>query len=322
MPHDPRSLTRIIILLVVATTLAAVKVSSSNSPAPPAVFGVFAGSSPAEESIRPFLQIPSDADAHLIEWKLTLYRDPKTAAPANYHLQYKYGLTIPGMPGLAPTARAVERRGLWRIAKGRKGHPEAVVYELDGTVSLFKVSDTILHVLNGDRSLMIGTSGWSYTLNRSDASEARVDPSAETGPSESRTVAPAATGPSVFGIFEGRSPYQGIARELTIAVSPGCAKVKWRVTLYQDPETREPTRYKVESSLHRSAAREGRWTIVRGTGSDPAAIVYRLAPAGSEAPLLLMKGDDHVLFFMDRNLQPLPAHADFSYTLNRRKPSA
>jgi len=47
-----------------------------------------------------------------------------------------------------------------------------------------------------------------------------------------------------------------------------------------------------------------------------------LAPAGSEASLLLMKGDDHVLFFMDRNLQPLTAHADFSYTLNRRKPSA
>jgi hypothetical protein len=322
MPAHLRRLMRSALLVAGATIVAAVELGSSNVRSQPSVSAVFAGSSPAEESIRPFLQIPQDAKADLIEWKLTLHQDPRTAAPANYHLQYTYGLTVPGKPGLGPVARSMERRGSWRIVKGTNARLEAIVYELDGTVSLFRVSDSILHVLNRDRSLMIGTSGWSYTLNRSGDSEARVDPSAETGASESRTISPAATGPSVFGIFEGRSPCQGIARELTIAVSAGCAKVKWRVTLYQDPETREPTSYKVESSLHRSAAREGRWTIVRGTGSDPAAAVYRLAAAGSEAPLLLMKGDDHVLFFMDRNGRPLTANADFSYTLNRRKPAA
>ena len=320
MPIKHRRLSRLAILLAVVIPVLTASTGSSSPPPSPEVFGVFVGSSPAGESIRPLLQIPPDAGAELIEWKLTLYQDPKTGAPARYHLEYKYGMTVPGTPGLGPIARAAERRGSWRIAKGTKGHPEAVTYELHAAVSLFKVSDSVLHVLNGDRSLMIGTGGWSYTLNRSDASEARVDPSADSGPSESRTVSPVATGPSVFGIFEGRTPCQGIARELTIPVSAGCAKVKWRVTLYQDPESRTPAAYKLETSLHRSGAREGRWTIERGAAADPNAVVYRLEPVGKEAALFLLRGDDHVLFFTDQKRRPLTANADFSYTLNRRKP--
>lgn len=320
MPIEQRRLIPLAIRLVVVIPVAAVTVGSSSHPSSPAVFGVFAGSSPAGESIRPLLEIPRDADAELIEWKLTLHQDPKTAAPTDYHLEYKYGLTVPGKPGLGPIARAAERRGSWRIGKGTKGHPDAVTYDLNGAGSLFKVSDHVLHVLNGDRSLMIGTGGWSYTLNRSDASEARVDPSADTSPSESRTVSPVATGPSVFGIFEGRSPCQGIARELTIPVSAGCAKVKWRVTLYHDPESRTPATYKLETTLHRAGVREGRWTIERGAAADPDAVVYRLEPVRNEAALFLLRGDDNVLFLMDHKRRPLTANADFSYTLNRRKP--
>src|SRR5688572_15093312 len=143
MPHDLRRLTRIVTLLIAAMTVAAVEVGSSNSPSP-AVFGVFAGSSPAGASVRPFLQIPRDAEADLIEWRLTLYQDPATAGPTNDHLQDKYGLTVPRKPGLGPVQHSLERRGSWRIARGTKGHLETVVYELEGTVSLFKVSDSIL----------------------------------------------------------------------------------------------------------------------------------------------------------------------------------
>jgi hypothetical protein len=320
MPKANRRVSHIAIVAAVVLTLAAAQADSAHRSSSPAVFGVFVGSSPCGESVRSFLQIPADADAHLIEWKVTLYKHPTTGAPTDYHLQYKYGLTVPNRPGLGPVARTEERRGTWRLAKGTKTDPEGAVYELNGAVSLYKVSDSVLHLLNADRGLMVGTSGWSYTLNRSDASEPRVDPLADAGPDESRSVSPLSTGPTVFGVFEGRSPCQGIARELKIPVRPGCAKVKWRVTLYQDPGSHRPTTYKIDSTLHRSGPREGQWTIVRGAEIAPAGVVYRLAPAGTEAALFLTKGDDNVLFFMDQNRRPLTAHAELSYTLNRRKP--
>jgi hypothetical protein len=74
----------------------------------------------------------------------------------------------------------------------------------------------------------------------------------------------------------------------------------------------------VEDSLHRQGAREGNWTIVRGTETDPNAIVYRLFATTTEAALHLLKGDDNVLFFLNQNLEPLVGHREFSYTLNRR----
>jgi hypothetical protein len=212
----------------------------------------------------------------------------------------------------------LERKGRWTIVKGAKFNADAVVYELKGAVSLFKVDQNLLHVLNRDRSLMIGTGGWSYTLNRNDVLEkpASLPPSTVPVVPE-RTISAVATGPSVFGVFEGRSPGQGIARELKIiADSP---KAKWRVTLYQNPETRAPTTYKVESTLHRKGPREGNWTIVRGTDADSKAVVYRLEPTETEAALFFLKGDDNVLFFLNQDGKPLVGNADFSYTLNRRK---
>lgn len=283
------------------------------------VFGVFAGNSPSGESIRPFLQIPPDANADLIQWKLTLYQHPGTQAPARYRLHCDYGPAVPNLPGLGSKRTTVKREGPWTISRGIKSNPAAVVYDLNGAVSLFRVHPDILHVLDRDRSLMIGTGGWSYTLNRTEASEKPGDPSVPpAGDSESSTISPVSMGPSVFGVFEGRGPCLGIARDLKIAVNGGCIKVKWRITLYQDPGTRRPSTYKLEGSLHRKRARAGTWTVLRGTETDPNAIVYRLAPTETEAALFLLKGDDNVLFFLNQNRRPMVGHAEFSYTLNRR----
>jgi len=130
-------------------------------------------------------------------------------------------------------------------------------------------------------------------------------------------IAPLAAGPTVFAIFEGRSPCHGISRELKLPQHPGCTKVKWRVTLYQDPQTSVPNTYKVEGSLHRRNPREGTWSIVRGAKTDPNAVVYRLGPTPTEAELLLLKADDNILFFLNHDREPMVGHADFSYTLNR-----
>src|SRR5262249_34447610 len=125
---------------------------------------------------------------------------------------------------------------------------------------------------------------------------------------------PLATGPAVFGIFGGRTPSLGIGKELKIRGAERFPRIKWRVTLFQDPDTRAPTTYRIEHSLRpkerrdgktMAIPREGKWAIVRGTASDPKAIVYRLDATKDEAAAFLLKGDDNVLFFLDQGRKPL-----------------
>lgn len=277
-----------------------------------AVFGSFVGTSPCTEAIRPLLDIRSDVKADMIQWKLTLYRDPKTLAPVNYKLHCDYGPAVPNIPGLGKIRSTTEKEGQWIIAKGTKSNPDAMVYELSGGINFFRVDSNILHVLNRDRSLMIGNGGWSYTLNRAENAEKRAK--VPTEPDRSYSISPLATGPTVFGVFEGRTPGRAICRALKIPEDVGGFKVKWRITFYQNTTTRAPTTYKIEGSLHRQRTREGNWSIVR----DRDQVIYRLEPTKTEAALFLLKGDDNVLFFVDDNYQPLAGNAEFSYTLNRR----
>jgi hypothetical protein len=274
----------------------------------------FCGSTPCGGAIREVLRIPADADAELIEWKLTLYKNP-----SRYELRCEYGLTTAGKPGLTRNVKTLERQGTWTMGKGIRSNPEAVIYELNGAMALLEVDANVLHVLNRDRSLMIGTGGWSYTLNRIEHSEKPPDKTLELAqPDMSYKISELATGPTVFGVFEGRTPCLGIARELKSSVHGGCNKVKWRVTLYQNPQTRAPTTYKIEGSLYRPTAREGTWSLTRGTHKDPNATVYQLSPTKTEPALFLLKGDDNVLFFLDQARKSRVGHCEFSYTLNRR----
>jgi len=275
----------------------------------------FSGSTPCDPMVRALLGIPANADAHLMEWKLTLHDAPAPGASANYHLTVRYGTTVPGRPGLGPGHATLEREGTWSSEK--RDTAGRVVYALNGAVGLAGISDDVLHLLNADGSLMVGNGGWSYTLNRDSRAEPRLDPLLATAGAESRTVSPLASGPSVYGVFEGRTPCQGIARQLNIVAPHGCAKAKWRVTLFHDPDTRRPTRYKIESGLHPGGAREGEWTIVRGMGANTS-VAYRLNAAPGEPALFLLRGDENVLFFLDQQLRPLTGHWEFSYTLNRR----
>ncbi|MEZ0541324.1 hypothetical protein [Fibrella arboris] len=125
------------------------------------------------------------------------------------------------------------------------------------------------------------------------------------------------TGPSVLGTFDGRFPCADIARDWKLTVSPDCWKVKWRVTLFQDPVTHQPTTYKLRGILGTAREREGRWTRVQGSQTDPNAEVYQL---DSETPgiyVYLLKGDDNVLFILDQARGFRVGTADLSYTLNR-----
>ncbi|MCI0358899.1 MAG: hypothetical protein L0211_10505 [Planctomycetaceae bacterium] len=289
--------------------------------ADPAVFGVLVGSTPCGESIRTLFKLPENVELPL-RWKLTLRHDPQSHAPTRYFLRCDYQ-TTGALIGSAKKDATFTKEGAWRLGKGTKSNPKAVVYQLDGDMALAQIDRNVAQLLNPDRSLMIGTGGWSYTLCRADAAETPVDPAlANTVPDMSYTISPVATGDNVFGVFEGRTPYQGIARDLGIEPHPGGNKAKWRVTLYQDPKSKAPTTYKVEGTLFKATgAREGKWTMARGTADEPDAAVFELAATKTQAAILLLAGDDNVLFFLDHDRKPLVGHADFSYTLNRRPPA-
>jgi hypothetical protein len=273
------------------------------------VFGIFVGTTPGSQSIRQLLQISSDPEPEVIRWKLTLYQEEKTLASAGYQLRCDYGLTAPGEPGMAKGIKTLERQGVWTRSQGSKSNPAAQ-----------QIDDNVLHVLNPDRSLMIGNGGWSYSLNRAERAEELVDPAlSRFEPDMSYRISALATGPAVAGVFEGRSPCRGIARQLRIPSHPACLKAKWRVTLYQNPETLTPTIYRIEGTFFRRGAVEGTWAHVR-TRNGAGPIVYRLTPGSNGTALYLLKGDDNVLFFLDQKEQLLVGNLYFSYTLNRRAP--
>ena len=182
------------------------------------------------------------------------------------------------------------------------------------SISLRQVSSTLLQLLDGQNHLMVGNSAASYTLNRSDVLDDPGQP--ETIFGESYAPLPRASGSTVIGIFGGRSPCTSILRELRITLNDGCQRLKWRVTLFQDSLTRQPTSYRIEGSLHHRG-REGALRMIRGTAWDPNAVVYQLDGTASEGPMLLWKGDDNVLFMLDQHKQPLVGTIAFSYTLNR-----
>lgn len=122
---------------------------------------------------------------------------------------------------------------------------------------------------------------------------------------------------NIMGVFVGRTPCQEIGKQLSMNVPGDCYKLKWKFTFYQDA-TGKPTTYKLARTMSRSEDLLGKWMITEGIPSDPRAIVYRLVPDKETPEILLLKGDDNVLFFLDNQRQPLTGNNEFSYTLNRK----
>ncbi len=139
-------------------------------------------------------------------------------------------------------------------------------------------------------------------------------------PTKSISIKGIASGNNVYGVFEGRPPCNEIAKQLQIPIEGDCPKLKWRLTLYQDPVTKIPTTYALEGSFFREKERLGKWTTRKGMPSNPGAIVLQL---DSDKPLeyfYFLKGDDNVLFILDENKNFRVGNVNFSYTLNRVDP--
>ncbi|MBD2701168.1 copper resistance protein NlpE N-terminal domain-containing protein [Spirosoma sp. BT702] len=156
--------------------------------------------------------------------------------------------------------------------------------------------------------------GFFFTLaNSIHAQEARL----ANVPSKSNSRKPIASGPLVVGVFAGRFPCSEIAKDWKYPERPECTKVKWAITFFQDSVTHQPTTYHLLGTLNRQAAREGKWSIVKGTKTEPEAIVYQLDPDKPDVSVYLLKGDDNVLFILDQQRKMRVGDDYLSYTLNR-----
>jgi hypothetical protein len=272
--------------------------------------GTFVGTTSAPAELLRFLGAPAGTNAELIEWALSL------TSPSQYTLQASYGLTQPNFPGIQRDRHELTRKGTWAARKGTKWSPSEDVVDLGG-LAFVRVGPYVLHVLSADRSLLTGNGSWSFSLNRLDAAEPAVDPSLPStlGSEGSYTISPLSTGPTVYGVFEGRTPCLGVARLLARTVAPGCSKLKWRLTLYQNPDNRRPTTFKLEGTLYRSDRVEGPLTL-----SDRGVIT--LEGPNRTTLISLLKVNDDAVMFLDQSGNMLVGNASFSYTLERRKSPA
>ncbi|HEX6043189.1 MAG TPA: hypothetical protein VFZ22_01770 [Pyrinomonadaceae bacterium] len=123
----------------------------------------FAGRSPCQEIARE-LKRHVAGDCLKLKWSLQLYRDPQTFQPTTYLLRgtlYRNDSNGTERP----------REGKWKVIRGTKADPNAVIYQLDafgadGPIYLLKGDRGVLFFLANNGYLLVGDKDFSYTLNR------------------------------------------------------------------------------------------------------------------------------------------------------------
>jgi len=316
--------------LFFATTLLAVCFVITNScsqtavPGSSSVHGVFEASTPCDEVSKEMLGISRGTKYELMKWNLTLYQDPKTFAPSDYKLICVYGLPKQGTRDFMEGSQTIELKGKWTIGKGTSENAEAIVYKLNAgnskiSLAFLKPDQNLLHLLDRDKRLMIGTGAWSYTLNRINP----VTPSSSSKFTPTKVLSHIATDSIIVGVFGGRTPCNTVLRELNGISAPGCQIIKCQLTLYQDAKTHTPTTFLLQTIYVAKGdtrySTTGKWTMTQGTKTDPGAIVYQLDSEEPQISLALLKADDNILFFLDKERNFLVGNNYSSYTLNRVK---
>jgi hypothetical protein len=351
-----------------AQTISAQTISAHKQAAKVSAPIIYSGTSPCAGSARAFLQIPSTEKCDWVKWKLSLFNEMLSNGTSKFSLDREHIFFIDNSTSESKGKITIE--GTWKLTKGTKSNSEAQVCQLQSGqkyLSLVKLDNNLLHLLEADKSLMIGDGGQSFTLSinkpaqiagatgavptfagNSAATNSAATNSATTNSATTNNAttnnattnnattnnATTKNSPSITSIkkqilaisdirdtmlhFVGRSPCSEIARNLQIPAGSDCAKIKWNLKLFQDPVNFRPTRYELSRTFHRESIIEGKWQIIKGTSTNPDAIIYQLDP-GSQQSVFLLKGDDNVLFFINPGGGLLVGNQEYSYTLNRRK---
>jgi hypothetical protein len=131
---------------------------------------VFVGSTPCSEHTRPLPGMTLDGGCELILWNLTLFRDETKQTPSGFKIECAYGMSQQGTPGLKGGGTKLTIEGTWKILNEAQQGTGPIIQLTDSktkkTFCFSKLNDNLLHLLDADKHLMIGTAAWSYTLSR------------------------------------------------------------------------------------------------------------------------------------------------------------
>lgn len=256
---------------------------------------LFVSSTPGDEAVKAIFRIPAEKKIDFIRWHLTLNQDGKFA------LNINFGEGQPNTNGFKGGGEKLAFTGTYAVSNN--------IYEMksgdfSSTLSLVKLNENLFHLLTKDGKLMIGNGGWSYTLNKK---------TAEKSESHWKSILPNQI--SQEAVFDGRTPCSEIAKQYNLQVVNDCTKIKWRLTLFRDAVTNEPTKFSLRWVQFSPNLIEGNWTIKRNADS----VIYQLKLNQNGETLSFMVGDENVLFFLDKENRLLTGNSDFSFTLNRKK---
>lgn len=270
---------------------------------------VLVGSTPGDEPIKLMLSISADTKVDFIKWNL------KFVDKNSFVLDISYGESQPNTLGFKSGGQTKNIKGTYLITKNESSGPFKVIYQLKGdnlpgNISLIKINENVCHVLTSGNQLMIGNGGWSYSLSRKNP----------VAPGKILISSSNSDNKSLQLVFDGRTPCQEIAMEHPeMKASQSCFKLKWRLTLNRDSVTYLPTTCIIRNIVDNEPRDiTGKWEIIKGTSTNPDAVIYKVVVDNLARPILLFVGDDNVLFFLNNNNQPFTGNADFSFVLNKK----
>ena len=298
--------------------------SQQTGPGDKSLSKTFEATTPCSDAVKEMLGIPPDFKCEMMRWKLILSNDSKKN-PSKFDLVCTYGLGKQGTRGFSEGAKTVELKGKWTIEKRKSVNSDVIITLIADnsplTLSFFQPGQNLLHLLHKDKQLVNGTAAWSYTFNRTDPVTASTGKFIPRLVSATQLSAVADT----VGIFYGRAPCNKALREINNISAEGCQIIKCRLVLLQDTNTHAPTNFIIQTIYVGKGDNKytvtGTWKLLQGTLDNPAAVVYQLLPANakSQNQLLLVKADDNILYFIDKDTQLLVGDSYSSYTLNRGK---
>ena len=253
----------------------------------------YVGSTPPDQVVRKFLNISLTDSIDFIRWKLEI-------GSSAFELECQYGLAKAGTPGFTKDNNLIVTGQLTKAGD---------YYHLrhnDKQIFLLEINANLLLLLNQQKQMLVGNGGYSYALNN-------IDP-VKTDQYKIHAVQ---SSPSHPLIFEGRTPCQELSALLGLGKSEACDKLKWYFVFYTDSVTGKPSHYlKAGMGYTKQNMEKGQWEIITKKNGQ---IIYKLSPANKTYTLYLLKGDENILFFIDRDGRPLVGNENFSYLLNRKR---
>lgn len=290
--------------LMMALSAALLTACGSQPPPPAQAVEVFEATTPCDPSAPPLPQIPAGTTCEMAIWHVGLRPD------GTFMLSMAYGMSQPNTMNVRDGGVNVEMSGAWETLSEPGPSGLAIIELTDPTTSpvrFAKISDHLLHLLDGQGRLKIGNAAWSYTLNRAGITSPQA-------PAAVNPISP--SGQDISGTFQGRTPcQQAIATFLGRPEQDDCRRIKLRVELRATPGSTSNGDYLTNAVYVASGARGQQAGTWRQRQDAPG--IIELEPASGGFPLRLILVDYNHLLILDNNNRALVGDAHHSYTLSR-----